>query len=239
MDAMSSDFESKMTAIVSDLNPSVRAQARQSIEHLLENKVCSFEHMLDIVQDQKVDVTVRRDACWVLGQLRDRRAVKALLIAFENDDTGLFWEVAKSLGIIGSKRAVRSLITVLLGDKLKDKREAAAYALGLLRDKRAFEPLLHVLSSQAESPKLRGHTAEALALLKDTRAVSALVDCLNDASAEVRFWSAFALGDLGDAQVLSDLEQIFATDDGVLPGWGRVSDEAASAIERIRARCER
>jgi len=44
--------------------------------------------------------------------------------------------------------------------------------------------------------------AEALAHSFDVRAVGPLIKALLDTSAEVRFWAAFALGELGDESAL-------------------------------------
>jgi HEAT repeat protein len=69
---------------------------------------------------------------------------------------------------------------------------------------------------------VRGHAAEALALLQNKEAVPALIRCLEDKAPEVRFWCAYALGELGDRRALHALEQLAATDDTTLPGWGSI-----------------
>lgn len=236
---MSSDLKIEMEAVVGKLNPNMQELGKQYIKSLLEAKVNSFEALLAAVQDQNFDIEVRRIACWALGQLRDKRAIKALLIAFRDENVSLRWESAKVLGIIGSKRAVRPLITSLLEAESVESRTAAAYALGFIGDKRALDPLLHVLLNHKEEAKVRGEAAEALALLRDTRAVVPLIECLKDDSPEVRFWSAYALGELGDKKALPELERLATIDEAVLPEWGKISNEAASAIESIQAKSKR
>ncbi len=113
---------------------------------------------------------------------------------------------------------------------------AAAYSLGLLGDHRAVDPLLACLADRSEDPRVRGFAAEALTGPSERRAVPALIAALGDPSVEVRFWAAFALGELGDPAALSALQQLAQTDEATLPGWWSVSDEAAAAIESIRAR---
>lgn len=83
---------------------------------------------------------------------------------------------------------------------------------------------------------MRGFAAEALTGPGERRAVPGLIAALADSSAEVRFWAAFALGELADPAALSALQQLAQSDEATLPGWWSVSDEAAAAIERIRAR---
>jgi HEAT repeat protein len=112
----------------------------------------------------------------------------------------------------------------------------AAHSLGLLGDHRAVDPLLARLADTSEDPRVRGFAAEALTGPGDRRAVPGLIAALADPSAEVRFWAAFALGELGDPAALSALRQLAQNDQAALPGWRSNSDEAAAAIESITAR---
>jgi HEAT repeat protein len=95
-------------------------------------------------------------------------------------------------------------------------------------------PLLRVLDDATEQPSVRGVVAEALTGPRSLRAVPHLVAALRDPHIEVRFWAAFALGELGDASALPSLEELARTDDGVLEGWGTIRDEASAAVESIR-----
>jgi len=90
------------------------------------------------------------------------------------------------------------------------------------------------LADRNEDPRVRGLAAEALTEAGERRAVPSLIAVLGDPSVEVRFWAAFALGQLGDPAALRALERLAETDDAELPGWRSVKDEAADAIERIR-----
>jgi HEAT repeat protein len=83
--------------------------------------------------------------------------------------------------------------------------------------------------------------AEALQCSHEPRAIGPLIEALRDASAEVRFWAAFALGELGGlgtpgvSEAVPELERLAATDQEVVPGWWSVSKEAADALDRLRA----
>ncbi len=231
---MKSDVDTKMKAAVGDLNTELQAQAKRYIQSLADAKIRSFDDLIAAVQDRGLGIELRITACWALGLLRHKRAVKGLLAAFEDDDISLTWEASKSLGLIGAKRSVRPLIATLFESQTVDRRAAAAYALGFVGDKRAVEPLLRVLLNRKEETKVRGYATEALAQLGDNLAIEPLIDCLSDESPEVRFWSAYALGQLGDVRALAALKEVKATDHVVLPGWGKISDEAADAIKQIR-----
>jgi HEAT repeat protein len=126
---------------------------------------------------------------------------------------------------------------LLRGDPDARVREAAAYALAFIVDRRAFEPLLHTLENGDEAPLVRGQAAEALAYLGDPGAVPALIPALDDPAPEVRFWAALALGHLAGAEAIPPLERL--TSGGtVVPGWWAVNEEAGEAITNIRERLQ-
>jgi HEAT repeat protein len=140
------------------------------------------------------------------------------------------------LGEVNADAAAPPLIGLLLEDTAIEVRVSAAYALGLLGDPQAIEPLIQKLDDQTEDARVRGTAAEALGDLRDPAGVMPLIAALNDPSAEVRFWAAFAVGQLGDPRALPQLERLAASDQAVLAGYGAVSAEAAEAIRNIRAR---
>lgn len=76
--------------------------------------------------------------------------------------------------------------------------------------------------------------AEALGHISDKRATDSLIKSLEDVSVEVRFWAAFALGEIGDPKAIPELKRLAARDSAILPHWGSVSLEAQKAINRIR-----
>ena len=170
------------------------------------------------------------------GRLSDERAAGPLITALHDLDPPLRAESARALGALGSPQAVPGLIAALQTDADTDTRAAAAYALGLLGDPRAIDPLLAKLADASEDPGVRGFAAEAFTWHRERRAVPALIAALSDPLPEVRFWAAFALGELGDPAALGELERLARADTGTVPGWGPVKDEAAAAIESIRTR---
>jgi HEAT repeat protein len=94
---------------------------------------------------------------------------------------------------------------------------------------------VQVLRDSREDAQLRGHAAEALAYLGNRRAAPALITTLDDPSPEVRLWSAFALGELGDRRAVAPLERLAATDVTPVPGWWTVGEEAREALKRLQA----
>jgi hypothetical protein len=70
----------------------------------------------------------------------------------------------------------------------------AVYTLARGRDRRAVPHLIRVLGNHQETSSVRGQAAEGLGLLNKRKAIEALIEGSVDCSAEVRFWSVFALG---------------------------------------------
>lgn len=99
---------------------------------------------------------VRFCAVMSLGDLKDRRAVE-LLITTLNYDTDYLVQcaAATSLGAIGSKRAVPSLLRLLRRTQWEayanaGLRRSAIWALGRIGDDRAVEPLIGMLEDPSE-----------------------------------------------------------------------------------------
>ena len=232
---MAGDFRARLMPIVEQLAPEFRAQGRHDVDVVLHSGVGSYDDLLALVRDPGTDTEIRLKASWLLGRLGDKHGVYALLAALRAQQPDVRRAAAQALGELRHRRAVQPLIAALLNDEDVGVRVAAANALGALGDKRAFEPLMSALGNPAGDPRVRGMAAEALADLRDRRAAPALITGLSDPAPEVRFWCAFALGELGDPFALAELERVAATDDAVVPGWGAVSQEAATAVQHIKA----
>jgi HEAT repeat protein len=236
--ALTDNFKARLETLVELSNPHSRRKVKENLARLLSLGAESLESLIAILKDQAIEGDIRLLVCWILGQLGDKTAATPLLEVFSGQNINLSLEAAKSLGMLKSKRAVPPLIEELIKGDNVDKRAASAYALGLLLDERAVDPLLSVMNNKNDSPKVRGAAAEALVWFgkKRKRVVDALISGLEDASVEVRFWSAFALGEMKVKRAISKLEKLAAEDDEVLPGWWSVGKEASNAIDRIKSR---
>ena len=76
--------------------------------------------------------------------------------------------------------------------------------------------------------------AEALINLRGRGATDSLLKALGDQSAEVRFFAAFALGELRAREALGSLEEVARRDASVVRGFGSVAEQASKAIIQIR-----
>jgi HEAT repeat protein len=231
--AMTDDFEPAIQRVIERIAPAYRDVVRGDLNRLRKRGVASWQDLVAVLNDRSAGED-RARAGWLLGRMRDARAFDPLASALHDPDPHLRAEAARSLGALGSVRAVPELLAALQADPDLDTRIGAAHSLGLLGDHRAVDPLLAKLADKSEHPRVRGVAAEALTGPREHRAVPLLITALDDPSVEVRFWAAFALGELGDPAALSALERLAQTDDAVLPGWRSVKDEAAAAIDSIR-----
>ncbi|MBV9791807.1 MAG: HEAT repeat domain-containing protein [Chloroflexi bacterium] len=233
-----SEFQQQLQSIVADGPPELHENYQQTIDQITSYGIGSFEELLAVVRDEAAAPEIRSAGCWLLGQFRQKRAVYAVLRAFDSQHDDLRRQAAHTLGVLGSKVAVKPLLKALEYASTVERRADAAYALGHIGDERAAQPLLNRLNDAAEDDRVRSQAAESLAYLAvetaDVRA--ALIAALADASAEVRFWSAFTLGELGDPSdhaTIRALEHLAASDTTVVTGWWSVGQEAQAALAKL------
>jgi len=185
------------------------------------------------------DADIRRGAAFVLGEIKDPRAIEPLLAALRDEDEEVraeagyalaeFGDVAiepllalmreegvgewaaYALARLGSSRVVEEMIRALT-DEDAGVRKLAAYVLGDVGDKRAVEPLIGSLED--EDNEVRGHVVDALGSLKDRRAVEPLIGLLGDASPDIRMMAATSLGDIRDKRAVEPLIDALSDGDG-------------------------
>lgn len=167
-----------------------------------------------------------------------------------NVDDVEVWTRATNLGLGPRPRGSQvDELLVRASDRSNDvSAETAVYSLSLAtvskrRVRDVTVRLLDIVDDPTRPPSLRGQAAEAVGnLLVCTKqaalrrhAILRLVKHLTDNAAEVRFWSAFSLGNLRARSARSALSGLVG-DDEVLPGWWTVGEEAADALGVIAGR---
>jgi formylglycine-generating enzyme required for sulfatase activity len=147
---------------------------------------------------------VRRDAAKELCAYKENDVVDALIKAMQKDpDEVVRFCAAESLGKIGSRRAVESLLKALQ-DPHKNVVKYAAEALGKIGDERAIQPLLSTLGYENDFAPCRS-AAEALAKF-GAKVVQPIIDCLGDD--KKRSAAILALGIIGDKAATQPLAEI-------------------------------
>jgi HEAT repeat protein len=105
----------------------------------------------------------------------------------------------------------------------------------ILRTSKTVRALERTVAKRSENPRVRGEAAEALAHAHRKWSHVVLLRGLGDPSKDVRFWCAFALGEMAERRAVVALKGLVATDKRVVRGWHSVAKEAADALNNIEA----
>ncbi|UCC94445.1 MAG: HEAT repeat domain-containing protein [Candidatus Omnitrophota bacterium] len=141
------------------------------------------------------DSRVRKNAVYILGELKDFYVTEILVSALEDPDADVRANAAYGLGRTKDAYAIDPLITAL-GDDDADVRANAALALGSMEHDYAVEPLISVLAD--DDTVVRANAAQALGIIKDRRAIEPLITLLGDSEIEVRASAHTALQAITD-----------------------------------------
>lgn len=125
------------------------------------------------------------------------------------------------------------ILRVLRRGRRLGNRVEAAYAMQGIRGVKGTETLERLLSNRSEHPHLRAFVAETLAHRHRPASHAVLLRNVTDPSREVRFWCAFALGQMRERKALPMLRALVEGDHRVVRGWWTVSKEARDAILNI------
>lgn len=167
-------------AAINDPEPMIRVTAAHAITSLPANEAAIL--IMPLLKD-KLEF-VRREAVYALGETRSRSAIQPLVeILATEKEASVRAAAVIALGEIGDESAVPALAHVLSGvsaNKKSKKGEddftmrSAAQALGEIRSRAGVLPLIAALTGETNSLDLRRAAAEALGLIGDSSAVSAL-----------------------------------------------------------------
>jgi HEAT repeat protein len=169
------------------------------------------------------DPDVRKFIVDILGDIRDARAVPALVGRLEDDDENIRVASAEALGKIRDRSAVDALIGCLSRTGQDWLDYAAAEALGEIGDERALGPLLAAL----ERSSLREPVLEALGKIGNVDTLAPLIAGLADPLRIVREVSIAALAAIHRKSPPEDRETMVRT---VRAG---ISDQAVDFLEEM------
>jgi len=83
--------------------------------------------------------------------------------------------------------------------------------------------IAQAVSDTTENPRVRGEAAEALAHAHRKRSHDVLLKNLADPSKDVRFWCAFALGQMAEKRAIPFLKRLAAIDGRIVKGFHSVA----------------
>jgi len=158
-----------------------------------------------------------------------RRAISRL-----NGPTQLdAFETAKFLYDENDVRLEAPLIRILKRGRRPFNRAAAAYVMQMVTTAKTVSALERTVSDRTEHPRVRGEAAEALAHAHRPKSHDVLLKNLSDPSKDVRFWCAFALGEMAERRSIPALKQLAAIDKRIIRGFHSVAEEAKDALRNI------
>jgi len=172
-------------SLSSDDNAGSRNSAIEALVHIGSAAVDALLMSLEIP-----DADVRKFIVDILGDIRDSRAVPALIEALEKDpDENVRVASAESLGKIKDRRAVDPLLSCLSNYDQSWLDYAAAEALGAIGDERALGPLIAALGRNS----LREPVIESIGKIGNVNTLAPLIAGLADALRIVREVATVAL----------------------------------------------
>jgi HEAT repeat protein len=143
------------------------------------------------------------------------------------------FEAAKAMWDDSDNQLERPLILTLRNGRRPFNRAAAAYALHMVTTPKTIIALERAVKNKSEHPRVRGEAAEALAHYHRKKSHDVLLRGLADPSKDVRFWCAYALGQMAEKRAVPALKLLVTTDKRPIKGFHSVGKEAADTIECI------
>lgn len=208
-------------------------------QRLVENGLRRENDLRAMALGSSLDPTVRAAACWFLVRTVPKSVSEPVLLSLlAHSPPSVRAEAARSLGIVGSKKALPDLADLALHEPDILVRQSSVYALGLLGDERGLDSLLSIARNEQEPLDLRGLAVEQIGVLgiSTPKVLQTLRSLIRHESTDVSFWSVYALGRLGDTSVVSDLAAVAESDDRTFEPFGTLRDEALGAIDLVRSR---
>jgi HEAT repeat protein len=144
------------------------------------------------------------------------------------------FEAAKAVWEESDKELEQPLIRTLKSGRSPFNRAAAAYAMQAVNTQQTIRALEGAVRNKREHPRVRGEAAEALAHCHRRKSHDVLLAGLRDSSKDVRFWCAFALGEMAEKRAVPALKRLVGTDRRIMKGFHSVAKEAGDAIEIIQ-----
>lgn len=226
--------------LISSLKDRDRIVRRKSVEALAKIGHPAFEQLFTILSDND-DEEIRDGITLVFG-IAGRQVISMLVEKISTADADLRRRIVRTFGIIKAPASVPALLNAL-HDTDNSVRDLAAWALGEIEDRNAFEPLLALLGDptmearyslaawalgklkahdatgviteflKSPHPHVRWRAALTLGILRDRRAVGPLTAAIHDADPDVRKRIISSLGDIGDPAAVEPLTRLL-TEDG-------------------------
>jgi len=165
-----------------------------------------FKNLVQELSD--ADPEVRASAASKLMGSEDTRAVEPLLRALEDESPRVRAMAALGLAHYEAEEAVPALLDYLANDSASDVRAICAFALGRIGNDQALDGLIPALNDP-DRP-VRGVACSAFACAKDRRAVSQIMQLIDDPHWDVRLDACETLVrlEVADERLVDGIERL-------------------------------
>jgi HEAT repeat protein len=163
--------------------------------------------LLDCLKSENKDKI--KTASRILGDIKDKRAVKSLSGLLDNADYNIRANACASLGKIGDSTVLDNII-FLLEDSVEVVRKSAAVSLGKLNDPRAIDVLIKSFKDKHYSVRM---TASISLVKLGKPAVEPLLKVLNDPDDNTRYLAIESLGKIKDKRAVPYLLKKLKSED--------------------------
>lgn len=234
--------ESLAEEVVVDFRSAFPSRDRRALEQLLlENAGVlegrEFENLTQVFEllgyvDEDIAIVQhgrnkkKAESASHLGAMRTERAVPSLISVLSSSNPEVKLSALNALSKVGTPEAIEAVVDYLSTDH---ELEAAGVAEVILKSKQAFSPYLGSWLQRGE-PDIPRLTCliDLVGVIREEKAVPALLGYLSHADPHVRARAARSLGNIGDDDACSKLAVALFDDDS------GVQMEAALALGRAR-----
>lgn len=202
---------------------------------LEKHHINTYKDLISVINDSSQRQELRLRAMTALSWLGPNKAAyEALQKALQDNDPKIRRFAALYLPDVYADPLVDALKKTALEDPDQAVRMEALCSLGLINQPASISVLRSILRDETLPAFLRARAAEALGQRGNLDAVDALAKSLTSPVAAIRFWSAYALGEIGDIVAIPYLLALVDDPESV-EGWWTVGEEARWAILAITA----
>lgn len=193
----------------------------------------SEDELIGLLDRDRLKYRAKAFAINTLGKMRSKKAVPVLLNYLKDVKRDIRIASAKALGDIADKSAVSHLLDRSIEDPEVNVRKAAIEALGMIRAKEAFEPLLTLLEREVYPDVLEAIVTSLIEIDQDrflsnlhsyknsvkqvlaniTYSIDIIEMLLTCESVDVRKSALMALGRLGTDEAINRILEYINSDD--------------------------
>ncbi|GEM_PF-362705 len=143
---------------------------------LLQNALLyldSEDELIGLIERDKLKYRAKAFVINTLGRMGSKKAVPLLIKLLEDIKRDIRIASARALGEIADTQSVQKLVLTSINDPDANVRKAAIESLGIIRDKRAYEPLFSLIEKEVY-PDILESIVTALILIDQDRFLAGL-----------------------------------------------------------------